>query len=61
MNNTINIKKITYRKVEEASVLRQCAHAAQQEAATLLADKQELLEAIRILQVLCCLFLSLVE
>ncbi|CAB3252559.1 unnamed protein product [Arctia plantaginis] len=37
-------------KVEEASVLRQCAHAAQQEAATLLADKQELLEAIRILQ-----------
>lgn len=37
-------------KVEEASVLRQCVHAAQQEAATLLADKQELLEALRILQ-----------
>ncbi|XP_038218728.1 UHRF1-binding protein 1-like [Zerene cesonia] len=32
---------------EEASVLRQCAHAAQQEAANLLADKQELLEALR--------------
>ncbi|KAJ2945297.1 hypothetical protein O0L34_g9378 [Tuta absoluta] len=38
-------------KVEEASVLRQCAHAAQQEAASLLSDKQELLEAVRILQV----------
>lgn len=37
-------------KVEEASVLRQCVHAAQQEAASLLADKQELLEAMRILQ-----------
>ncbi|XP_013192701.2 bridge-like lipid transfer protein family member 3B [Amyelois transitella] len=37
-------------KVEEASVLKQCAHAAQQEAARLLADKQELLEAMRILQ-----------
>lgn len=37
-------------KVEEASVLRQCVHAAQQEAATLLADKQELLEALRVLQ-----------
>ncbi|XP_026318021.1 UHRF1-binding protein 1-like isoform X2 [Hyposmocoma kahamanoa] len=37
-------------KVEEASVLRQCVHAAQQEAASLLADKQELLEAVRILQ-----------
>ncbi|KAL0879609.1 hypothetical protein ABMA27_003329 [Loxostege sticticalis] len=37
-------------KVEEASVLRQCAHAAQQEAATLLADKQQLLEAVRLLQ-----------
>ncbi|CAG4990381.1 unnamed protein product [Colias eurytheme] len=32
---------------EEASVLRQCAHSAQQEAANLLADKQELLEALR--------------
>ncbi|XP_026736263.1 UHRF1-binding protein 1-like isoform X1 [Trichoplusia ni] len=37
-------------KVEEASVLRQCVHSAQQEAASLLADKQELLEAMRILQ-----------
>lgn len=39
-------------KVEEASVLRQCVHSAQQEAASLLADKQELLEAMRILQVM---------
>ncbi|CAH2055660.1 unnamed protein product, partial [Iphiclides podalirius] len=37
-------------KVEEASVLKQCVHAAQQEAASLLADKQELLEAVRVLQ-----------
>ncbi|CAH0397066.1 unnamed protein product [Chilo suppressalis] len=37
-------------KIEEASVLRQCAHAAQLEAASLLADKQELLEAMRILK-----------
>ncbi|CAH0718971.1 unnamed protein product, partial [Brenthis ino] len=37
-------------KAEEASVLRQCAHAAQQEAASLLADKHELLEAVRSLQ-----------
>ncbi|XP_049878283.1 UHRF1-binding protein 1-like [Pectinophora gossypiella] len=37
-------------KVEEASVLRQCAHAAQQEAASLLQDKQELLDAVRMLQ-----------
>ncbi|XP_028177792.1 uncharacterized protein LOC114365420 isoform X1 [Ostrinia furnacalis] len=37
-------------KVEEAAVLRQCAHAAQQEAANLLADKQQLLEAVRVLQ-----------
>ncbi|XP_068622963.1 bridge-like lipid transfer protein family member 3B [Battus philenor] len=37
-------------KVEEASVLKQCVHAAQQEAASLLADKQELLDAVRVLQ-----------
>ncbi|CAH2087816.1 unnamed protein product [Euphydryas editha] len=37
-------------KAEEVSVLRQCAHAAQQEAARLLADKHELLEAVRLLQ-----------
>lgn len=37
-------------KVEEASVLRQCVHAAQQEAANLLVDKQELLNAVRNLQ-----------
>lgn len=40
-------------KVEEASVLKQCVHAAQQEAARLLTDKQELLEAVRKLQVRC--------
>ncbi|CAK1542504.1 unnamed protein product [Leptosia nina] len=34
----------------EATVLRQCAHAAQQEAANLLADKQELLEALRLMK-----------
>ncbi|CAG9128779.1 unnamed protein product [Plutella xylostella] len=38
------------RRVEEAAVLRQCAHSAQREAAALLADKQELLEAVRGLQ-----------
>ncbi|KPJ06996.1 UHRF1-binding protein 1-like [Papilio machaon] len=38
-------------KVEEASVLKQCVHAAQQEAANLLADKQQLLDAVRVLQV----------
>ncbi|XP_045539579.1 UHRF1-binding protein 1-like [Papilio machaon] len=37
-------------KVEEASVLKQCVHAAQQEAANLLADKQQLLDAVRVLQ-----------
>ncbi|XP_052749957.1 UHRF1-binding protein 1-like [Galleria mellonella] len=37
-------------KVEEASVLRSCVHAAQQEAANLLADKQQLLDAMRVLQ-----------
>ncbi|XP_037303509.1 UHRF1-binding protein 1-like isoform X1 [Manduca sexta] len=37
-------------KAEEASVLRQYVHAAQQEAASLLADKQELLDAMRVLQ-----------
>ncbi|XP_045453508.1 UHRF1-binding protein 1-like [Melitaea cinxia] len=37
-------------KVEEVSALRHCAHAAQQEAARLLADKHELLEAVRLLQ-----------
>ncbi|XP_041968977.1 UHRF1-binding protein 1-like isoform X2 [Aricia agestis] len=37
-------------KVEEASVLRQCVHAAQQEAAALLADKHQLLETVRLLQ-----------
>ncbi|XP_048481286.1 UHRF1-binding protein 1-like [Plutella xylostella] len=37
-------------RVEEAAVLRQCAHSAQREAAALLADKQELLEAVRGLQ-----------
>ncbi|KAM3966078.1 bridge-like lipid transfer protein family member 3B [Aphomia sociella] len=37
-------------KVEEASVLRSCVHAAQQEAAGLLADKQKLLDAVRTLQ-----------
>ncbi|XP_013141075.1 PREDICTED: UHRF1-binding protein 1-like [Papilio polytes] len=37
-------------KVEEASVLKQCVHAAQQEAAGLLADKQQLLDVVRGLQ-----------
>ncbi|XP_026492522.2 bridge-like lipid transfer protein family member 3B isoform X2 [Vanessa tameamea] len=37
-------------KVEEASALRQCVHAAQRDAARLLADKHELLEAVRLLQ-----------
>ncbi|XP_052744616.1 UHRF1-binding protein 1-like isoform X3 [Bicyclus anynana] len=37
-------------KVEEASVLRQCAHAAQHEAASLLADKHDLIETVRLLQ-----------
>ncbi|XP_050355412.1 UHRF1-binding protein 1-like [Nymphalis io] len=37
-------------KAEEASALRQCVHTAQQEALRLLADKQELLETVRLLQ-----------
>ncbi|XP_063384785.1 bridge-like lipid transfer protein family member 3B [Cydia fagiglandana] len=37
-------------KAEEMSVLRQCVHTAQQEVSSLLADKQELLEAVRVLQ-----------
>ncbi|CAH2240145.1 jg6398 [Pararge aegeria aegeria] len=37
-------------KVEEAAVLRQCAHAAQHEAANLLADKHDLIETVRLLQ-----------
>ncbi|XP_053616244.1 bridge-like lipid transfer protein family member 3B [Plodia interpunctella] len=37
-------------RVEEASVLRQCVHAAQAEAAALLSDKQQLLEHMRLLQ-----------
>lgn len=37
-------------------MLRACVHAAQQEAANLLADKQELLDNIRILQVKSHLF-----
>nr|XP_012551608.1 UHRF1-binding protein 1-like isoform X1 [Bombyx mori] len=37
-------------KVEEAAALRQCVHKAQQEAVSLLADKQELLETVRALQ-----------
>ncbi|KAI8440801.1 hypothetical protein MSG28_009125 [Choristoneura fumiferana] len=37
-------------KAEEVSVLRQCVHTAQQEVSNLLADKQKLLEAMRVLQ-----------
>ncbi|XP_059060987.1 bridge-like lipid transfer protein family member 3B [Achroia grisella] len=37
-------------KLEEASMLRSCVHAAQQEAASLLADKQQLLDAMRVMQ-----------
>nr|XP_032522842.1 UHRF1-binding protein 1-like isoform X1 [Danaus plexippus plexippus] len=37
-------------KLEEASVLRQCAHAAQQEAERLLADKHDLLQTVSVLK-----------